>query len=389
MRWLTWFVLLILLVEPTDARMLLSGGATSIQVSYGSVFKYNSGYSTKYIVGDSFATTWSDDNGIYVMSDDSHGFQGGSDSNIQFGSLSAPDTSMTGTTINTFSIFGTNAQSGSDGGTYKANGIISVSGTLYLWVSRQGTQPVGYPASIVSEANSQLIKSTDHGSTWTPLPTNGTANPYTTTMFTNQTFSTPQFIQYGQDYQGNTVDNSNNYVYATSNEGCWNNCSKLFLGRVLISDLPSLDATKWSFYQGGDGMMSGNWGSWSTAVPLINSTNFVSNISQVQYIPGFAGGLYVWIGWYYPSIGFSHPEDTKWTLYTSPKPWGPWTERDVTEWNSEPGQGLYSPNIITKSISVVGNTATMNITCAGDFNNEDPATGDYTLTIVPLTLTVH
>lgn len=360
-----------------------------VTAAYGSVFKYNSNNPTKFMIGDSFATTWADDGNIYVMSDDSHGFQGGSDSNIQFGSLSTPDTSTTGTTINTFPVFGPNNSAGSDGGTYKANGIISVNGTMYLWVSRQGTQPSGTPPNIVSEVNAQLIKSTDHGATWAPLPTNGTSQPYTSTMFTGKPFASPQFIQYGQDYQGNTADNSNLYVYATYNDGCWNNCNQLMLARVLISALPNLSAPDWQFYQGGDGMVSGNWGSSSTAAPLISATLQVGNISQVQYIPGFMGGLYVWIGWYYPSGGFSDPSNTMWTLYTSPKPWGPWTERNVTRWNSEPGMGLYSPNIITKSISVVGGTATMNITCGGDFNNEDQATGDYTLTIVPLTLTAH
>lgn len=373
------------------------GSIPPVTAAYGTAFKYNSNYPTKFIPGDSFATTWSNDNNIYTIADDTSGFQLDWNTNPSFNfvisTMSTADTSTTGTTIQNFGgLFGAASGTGSDGGTYKANGIISVSGTLYVWLSRQGTQPAGYPPGIVSEANSQLIKSSDHGSTWTPLPTNGTGNPYTTTMFSNQVFSTPQFIQYGQDYTGNTVDNSNLYVYATSNEGCWNNCGKLFLGRVLISALPNLSASDWSFYTGaigGDGTNSANWGAWGSATPLINVPLQVGNISQIQYIPGFMGGVYVWIGWYYPSGDFNSPDNSVWTLYTSPKPWGPWTERNVTRWHTEPGQGLYSPNILTKSISVVGNTATMNIAAAGDFKNTDLATGDYTLTIVPLTLTSH
>jgi hypothetical protein len=367
---------------------LQTASFSSFSISYGTPFKYNSNYPTKYITGDSFATTWADDDLIYTMSDDSHGFQGGSDSNIQFGLLSASDTTMTGTTINIFSVFGPNNTKGSDGGTYKANGLISVNGTLYMWVSRQGTQLGSPPAGVTTEANAQLIKSSDHGATWTPLPTNGTAQPYTSTMFTGKTFAAPNFIQYGKDYQGNSADNSGNYVYATANDGCWNNCSKLFLGRCLISNLSNLSGADWSFYQGGDGMLSGNWGAWSTAAALISSPFHIGNISQAQYIQAWR--VYFWIGWYYPSVqgtGVIDPSTTVWNFYTSPHPWGPYTLQYTQTWSSEPGKGLYSPNIITKSILVSGNRLTANITTSGDFNTYADPMGDYTLTIVPLVIT--
>jgi hypothetical protein len=54
-------------------------------------------------------------------------------------------------------------------------------------------------------------------------------------------------------------------------------------------------------------------------------------------------------------------------------------------WNTSPGLGLYNPNIIPKSVSADGGRTVM-ITCAGDYNNQDPQTGDYTLTLVPVTL---
>jgi hypothetical protein len=201
-------------------------------------------------------------------------------------------------------------------------------------------------------------------------------------MFSERTFAAPGFIQYGKDYQGNTADGSDLYVYATSNEGCWNNCSQLFLGRVLIADLPLLDGSKWSFYQGGT-----SWGAWGTAQALITSPAHIGNVSQAQYIKEW--GVYFWIGWYYPdatSVATINSSIAVWDFYTSPHPWGPWTLVNSKTWNSEPGVGLYSPNIITKSISVVGNTATMNITASGDYKNPGV---DYTLTVVPLTVTAQ
>jgi hypothetical protein len=383
----------LLIATADNARSLFGGhGVTAtFSVSYGTAFKYNS-VPPKSASGDSWAPTTSDDNNIYTTADDAFGFngEGVGGSNILIARLSAPDTSMVGTTINQMTQFGgSNHQSSVDFGTYKVGGIISVNGVLYLSVSRQGTQPTGTPSQVASEVNATIIKSTDHGSNWTPLPATS-GDPYATTMFTNQVFAGPGFMQYGQDYQGNTVDNSNLYVYATSNEGCWNNCSKLFLGRALITDMPALDGTKWSFFQGGDGMSSGNWGAWATAAPLITATNQIGNVSQAQFIPGLNGGTYVYIAWYYAwPAGFTDPSVSWWGLYTSPKPWGPYTLRDTKQWNTEPGVGLYSPNIITKSISVVGNVATMNVICAGDFNNFGDPNGDYTLTIVPLTLTAH
>jgi hypothetical protein len=367
---------------------------SSFAVTYGTVFKYNSHYPTKYVLGDSFATTWSNDDVIYSISDDTHGFDNSSDSNISIATLSTPDISMTGTTINPMLPFGPTEATGSDGATYKANGIISVANKLYVSVSRQGwnNNLPGVPSGVTTEGNGQIIRSDDHDINWAPFPT-ATGQPYSSTMFSGNTFAAPNFIQYGKDYAGNTVDNSNLYVYATANEGCWNNCSKLFLGRVLITDLPSLTGSTWQFYQGSDGMISANWStSWSTAQPLISSPYHVGNISQVQYIPGFgfAGGTFIWIGWYYPSVPPSiDSATTVWTFYVAPHPWGPYQLANTKTWNSSPGKGLYSPNIITKSISVVGGkTATMNIATAGDFNTwNNPSTGDYTLTLVPLTVT--
>jgi hypothetical protein len=380
-----------------QARWSRFGGGPGPGVFYGAPFKYNSQYPTKYVRSDVWANTWADNDAIYAVNDDSYGWQDvAPTSNLQVSTLSAPDTTMTGTNVNVMAEFGTLGQKGTDNATWKANGIISVSGTLYVSASRQVYGNTAAPW-IQTAANAQIIKSPapNHGAagSWTPLPPTG--QPYTTPMFSGTVNSVPAFIQYGKDYVGNTADNSNLYVYAVSNEGCWNNCSKLFLGRVLITDLPLLDATKWSYYQGGDGMVSGNWGAWATAAPLLNSALHVGGLSQIQYVPGFQGGSYFYINWYYPTpLGPSPPmaESSVWEFYTAPKPWGPYTQLGPPKiWNSDPGMGLYSPNIISKSVAVAGKQATMNIATAGSYNHQEqdgrPAgQGTYTLTIVPLTV---
>jgi hypothetical protein len=353
-------------------------------VSFGTPFKYNSGYPGKYIKSDTWVNTWADDGNVYDANDDSRGWQGAISSNMQISLLSGFTTSLTGSNINAMSSWGTIRQNGSDGADYKATGIISVNGVLYVPTTRQGPN-IGL--NITGNQNSQIIKSSDHGSNWTPIPPS-TAEPYTSPMFTRTTFANPSFVQYGQDYQGNSRDLSNTYVYAVANDGCWNNCNSLYLGRVLISALPNLNASDWSFYQGGDGTNSANWGGWSTAQALISNAKRVGSANQVQFLP--AVGCYVYIDWWYPSVAAGSEtfdtSTTQWDIYDAEHPWGPWTLHSSVTWNSEPGLGLYSPNIIPKSIRRNGGFNTM-IATAGDFRSNDPATGDYTLTLVPMTVT--
>jgi hypothetical protein len=366
---------------------------SSFTVGYGTVWKYNIA-TGKTVDGDSFATTWSNDNVIYGIHDDNHGFNGlNTNSNLSIITLSSASIPIDGTTINPMLPFGPNSGqvSSSGGGTFKADGIISVAGKLYISISQQGTQTGSPPAGVVTEDNGTIISSTDHGANWSSYPPN-TTTYYPSPMFSGRTFAAPNFIQYGQDYAGQPADNSNQYVYATSNEGCWNNCSKLFLGRVLIADLPSLTGSTWQFYQGGDGSNPANWSTnWGTAAPLINSSRHIGNVVQAQYIKEW--GVYFWIGWYYPNaptVATIDTTTTVWDFYAAPHPWGPWTLFGSKTWNSSPGAGLYSPNIITKSIAVSGNTLSANIATAGDYNTwNNPSTGDYTLTIVPLSVTAQ
>lgn len=52
---------------------------------------------------------------------------------------------------------------------------------------------------------------------------------------------------------------SNNYVYAFSNDGFWDNGNNLILGRVARNRIGNLNAADWQFYKGGDGMLDANW----------------------------------------------------------------------------------------------------------------------------------
>ena len=359
--------------------------ATPPDITLGSVFKYNSGYPTKYVASDTWVSTWADDGNIYVTSCDTvngGGWQATAPThNFMFSTLSNATTSMTGSLVNGMTAFGTVAQAGSDGGNYKVFGIISVNGTIYAATARSHGSVNGLGQTVGFSV--QIIKSSDHGVTWTPQPPS-TAEPYASPMFPTA-FPTPSFVQYGQDYQGQTVDNSSLYVYAVSTDVGWNNSSNLLLGRVLISAIGNLSASDWSFWKGtpsDDIANSANWDSnYSNAVSVLTST-LKLGASGIQYVP--SAGKYVMMQWYYPSIisgiGFDS-SSTVWTLYEATSLKGPWVAKQTIFW---PITGLYDARVIPSSVS--GNT--LMFAASGNFSagTQDPHTGEYTLQLIPAQL---
>ena len=348
-------------------------------LTFGSVFKYNSNYPSKYINGDSYISTWADDGNIYTTMDDTTGWQAATNSNMAISQLSNITTSMTGTLVNAMSGFGAAQATGSDGATYKSGGLISVNGTLYCFATRQiyGNSGNG---NLQTALSSQLLLSANHGSTWTPQPPS-TAQPYASPMFASANFAVPSFIQYGQDYKNNFADNSATYVYALSTDGAWNNGNHLYLGRVKISLIGNLSASDWSFWTGGDGMSDANWSSTlGSAIAVLTNTGKIGT-ATIQYLPVF--GRYLLLTWYYPAPG-TH-SNSFWLCYEAPHPWGPWTLFQSTQWTPK---GFYNPCIMPKSVATDGGITCM-ITTAGDFDNTDPQTGDYTLTLVPVTISAN
>jgi hypothetical protein len=183
------------------------GGRSIITgLSFSNWFNYGAcPHSPKWISADTFFNTWGDDGTIYVQCNDTYlGWQGaGNYANICFGSVDGYTSSLTGTGINYLPTWGGVSQFGSDGATYKSTSLTSIHGTLYMVADRQKF------ASAPGDGwlSSQLIKSTNHGVSWTPVPP-AHAQPYASPMFTDPKFRVPFFVQYGQDYVGQTVDRS-------------------------------------------------------------------------------------------------------------------------------------------------------------------------------------
>jgi hypothetical protein len=85
------------------------------------------------------------------------------------------------------------------GAWWKGAGLASIDGVLYLGIYSQSS-PSELSASQVSfnASKSSIIKSSDHGRTWSGSATDHLANP----MLPDKEFPTPFFVQYGKDYAG-------------------------------------------------------------------------------------------------------------------------------------------------------------------------------------------
>lgn len=375
-----------------SASEILNLGATPSpivagNISAATIARYNDQYPTKYNYGDTYNPTWADNDNLYSPTDDTTGWNNddSSSSNLIISQLTGTTTITSGATVNPMSWFGGGSTFGPDGATWKADGLVSIGGTLYLWVSRHtygcNQNPLAY---CQPTADSSILKSTDHGLNWTNASgATNTAPVLGQAMFPGPLFSAPYFFQHGQDgaVSGN-INNAGTYVYAISPSGSDFGASQLLLGRVLRSRIANLNASDWQFYTGGDGMQDANWGLLASAVPVLAKA---STLAMAGPVYNAALRTYIlpewdWIG------GNIH--NSQWDFYQSPTPWGPWTIFYTYLWpypavngyrdaNGNSLNGAYSPAINPKSFSTDGKS--MSILTSGDWTHTDIPTGQYCL----------
>ena len=303
--------------------------------------------------GDLWSATWADDGELYVASDDSFGFDRTADSNLAVSRVSGdrpPD--LRGVTVNPMWSYGKQTEYGPDDGMWKATGIASVDGSLYLGVSRH-SHPLGNPFFIQETWDASFVRSDDHGVTWTQPPTLGRP------MFPGHAFSTPFFVQYGQDGAAE-VDDADRFVYAISNDGAWNHGNSMILGRVRRDRLATLDPAAWEFYHGlADGR--------PVFRPRHDTARFVfhapgrTSMTGLHFVAGL--GLYILPQWHF----VDHDDaDRRWRtsrleFYQAPHPWGPFSLFHRQDF----GESWYNPAIPSKFISPDGTS--MWLFLGGDF----------------------
>jgi len=385
--------------------------------------------------GDTWYNTWADDGNIYATSDDSSGFnvtcQGGwtqgrcpgGASNLVVNEVDGADPEhLSSSFTNCMTSYGLAGSEGDqtdcpDHDTWKTGGVISVNGTLYVVVSRQSDIGNQYPAGYQATEDASIIKSTDHGRTWTSswtstpdstgaAPSCNAVTGHFNAMFPGSRFANIFFINYGQDDAASSATEGNggdSYVYAMANDGFAYDGGSEILGRVLKSDMSSLNPREWQFYENngfasGSGDDSRNWTSnMNQATVLISAPRQLSQAS-VQYVPGLQ--QYVLTSFYYPfdqcwpftshsqnpnCNGADETRTTNLSFYQSPTPWGPWTNF----YNQSNGFGWYDPTLVSKFVSVDGLSETL--FTSGDFGciftGGCPAADLLSLHAVPFAMT--
>jgi hypothetical protein len=344
-------------------------------VTFGTLFQYNS--ATKYLAGDTYGNTWSDDGNNYTMVNDTPGVNGTNSSrNISFGKITGSmtgDSTTTWTLVNDMLAWGTETQNtGTPSASHKTGGLISIGGVLYTVGWRlDSTGALGF--------DGQLIKSTDHGASWTPPPPSG-ALPYVNPMFPGSTWPFG-WVQYGQNYTGNGPDNSANYAYMTVRSHPSSGQTCCYLARVALSAIANQVATDWSYYQGTNGSLDGNqsasWGPLASAGYIFGPNDGTTGQGEaVQYLPRYQ--QYLYFTQVVDGTNSSHL-----AIRTAYHPWGPWTTigNSPSYAPQKLGFAFTSPATVSgKSLTILLSSSNLASNCAAGGG------GYYCLYLLPVTL---
>lgn len=355
------------LAAPADSRAASHNVSRSIaDVQLGAPIYYAS-------EGDSWDPAWAQDDRLYAAVNDGAGF-GTVRRNIAFNRILGRDPlKLTGQLQSLMEDYGEmNAPVASDGRNWKSGGSVSIDGVLYMSVGMDRYVDSNYGGR-QTRIDASIIKSSDHGLHWDRSMQENLQHP----MFPGMKFATPFFIHYGKEYAAAMRDNADRYVYATSNNGFWDNGDNYILGRVLRSRIGRLKAADWTFYQGGDGQLDSSWSAEITRAAVLIEAPGQCGETGVTYLPALE--RYVMVAWYYP-IGNGHAgtiETTELAFYESPKPWGPW--KKIKTIRIQP-QGWYMPRVLAKFQSPAGQDLQAFIAVAGDWRNPT----FYRYTMVPV-----
>ena len=329
--------------------------------------------------GDDWSTTWAGDDALYSVSDDTKGFDSACSSNLAIHRITGampPD--LRGVTVNCMNQFGGASEFlPEDAGMWKGNGLTCIDGVLYLSVSRHSNfDNPGERFFIQQTWDASIVKSEDYGQTWSETPRLGRS------MFPGPTFSTPFFVQYGQDGQGD-ADGSDVYVYAVSSDGVWNDGSSMTLGRVPRDRITRLDPNDWEFVHGFGADGQPVWRPRHDTARYVFRAPGRTSMTGIHHVAPL--GLYVMPQWHY--LRQDDPEQRwRWTrleFYQAPAPWGPWTlfhAQDCAE-------SWYNPSIPSKFVSADGKRLWLFV--AGDFTRHRDPQGYYGLHMLPITLDVE
>jgi hypothetical protein len=262
--------------------------------------------------GDNWPVTWADDDAIYTTFGDGTGFPPKTERKLScgFARVTGKPTDFTGANIRS------EAEQLGDGRKGKKGwGLLSVGGTLYLWLGHADEKG----------GESQLAWSKDHGKTWA----------FAQWRFAE--FGLVGFVNFGKDYAGARDD----FVYAYSHDGPLADtpANRFVLMRAPKDRLTDRDA--WEFF-----VRTGEGGKPVWDRDLARRGAVFSNLdgclrSAMTYNPGLR--RYLWWQQVPQPKGHKDRGDTRFEggfgVYDAPEPWGPWTTAYFTpKWDVGPGE---------------------------------------------------
>ena len=333
--------------------------------------------------GDTWDPFWADDGALYAFNCDGRGF-GATAMNLAFNKLSGKTADgLVGSQVNPMSEFGKSGQKGPDNATWKACGQECIDGVFYAFVSRNIYGSDSHdPLTRQTAMNASLIKSTNHGRTWTRSARENYERP----MWPGGLFGAPFFVHYGRNGGKVEQDGAAQYVYACSTNGFWNDGDTLILGRVLRSQLARLNSADWQYLSALDGSSTSSWSrSIDRAVPILNRPRRCGQ-TPITFVREL--GLYLLISWYNTATmtRWFEPNRMRYDFYQAPHPWGPWTPAgSVDDSFLGPGWHMYGPSICAAFQQRRGQDIELSLFTSGcPFN--DVRTSPYKMWRIPLLL---
>ena len=261
--------------------------------------------------GDNWPVTWADDDNIYTTWGDGTGFPPRVERKLScgFARVSGPPTQFIGENIRS-----SGEQLGDGRKGKKGWGLLSVGGTLYLWLGHADQRG----------GAAQLAWSADHARTWT----------FADWRFDE--FGLVGFINFGKDYAGARDD----YIYAYSHDGprADTPADRFVLMRAKQDRLARRDA--WEFFEGTDGSQP----VWTAEIRRRGSV-FTNPEGCLRSAMVYNSGLRRYLWWQQVPRPAGHADrgDTRFAggfaVYDAPEPWGPWTTAFfTTKWDVGPGE---------------------------------------------------
>jgi len=239
---------------------------------------------------DLWPTTWADDNHLYTSWGDGGGFDGdNSAGRVEIGVARVEGSGHNWQGYNVWG--GYNPESSQAPTSGKCNGgIVSIDGTLYLFVTEQWAW-----------LRCKLWKSVDHGMHWTDLGW----------IFDEPggAFGAPAIVQYGKDYQGAR----DNYVYMYSKRDRTVLDSDLLLARVPKNQIEQRNS--YEFVR----TLNGGVPVWTPDITLAMAVFYDARGVEWGYNISYNAG----VGRYL--FAMRRDSTGSWGIYDAPEPWGPWT----------------------------------------------------------------